>query len=118
MKSRVRFHLAEGPHKGHWQIRRGRRVRYVDPSAQNLVMRGCRLVNQKGTARRIHAGENKTPCAWVECDAVETRPRQAAATGEPVRYNPRVAPHWIFRGDNADGTTFALLSTEGRNVLA
>jgi hypothetical protein len=115
--NRVRFHLGNGPHKGQWQIRRGRRVEYVDPSATNLEMRGCRLVNRPSTANRIFCGENKTPCAWIECESVQTRPSEAA-TGELVRYNPRVAPNWTFRGQNADGTTFALLKTVGRSVLA
>jgi hypothetical protein len=115
--NRVRFHLGAGPHCGHWQIRRGRRVEYVDPSVANLVMHGCRLKNSPGVAKRIYDGDHKTPCAWIECESVETRPSEAAS-GEVVRYNPRVAPNWIFRGANADGTTFALLKTVGRSVLA
>lgn len=117
MKSRVRFHLAEGRHKGHWQIRRGRSVRYVDPNVASLTMRGCRLVNRPATARKIYCGENKTPCAWIECDRVEVS-ASPAYSGSTVSYNPRVAPHWVFGGDNADGMTFALLSTRGRHVLA
>jgi hypothetical protein len=115
--NRVRFHLGNGRHKGHWQIRTGRRVRYVDPSAANLELRGCRLVNYPRVANKIHGGGDKTPCAWIECESIETRPSEAA-TGELVRYNPRVAPHWTFRGANADGTTFAVLKTVGRSVLA
>lgn len=115
--NRVRFHLGAGKHFGHWQIRSGDRVEYVDPATASLVMRGCRLVNAPRVAKRIHAGAHKTPCAWIECERVESRPSQAV-TGEVVRYNPRVAPNWTFRGSNADGTTFALLQTCGRSVLA
>lgn len=115
--NRVRFHLGAGAHCGHWQIRRGRRVEYVDPSVASLVMRGCRLANRPGVAKRIHDGEHKTPCAWIECETIETRPSEAV-TGELVRYNPRVAPHWTYRGGNADGTAFAVLKTVGRSVLA
>jgi hypothetical protein len=115
--ARVRFHLGNGPHKGHWQIRNGRRVRYVDPSMASLELRGCRLVNSRRVAGRVHGGEDKTPCAWIECESIKTRPSEAAS-GELVRYNPRVAPNWIFRGADADGTAFALLRTVGRSVLA
>lgn len=115
--NRVRFHLGAGPHFGHWQIRSGRRVGYVDPSGANLVMRGCRLANRPGVAKRIHGGDHKTPCAWIECESVEVAPA-GAVSGEIVRYNPRVAPHWTYRGGNADGTAFAVLKTTGRSVLA
>jgi hypothetical protein len=116
--NRVRFHLGAGRHYGHWQIRSGLAVRYVDPDEASLVLRGCRLANAPGVAKRIHGGAHKTPCAWIECESVETRPPQATESGEAVRYNPRVAPHWIFRDANADGTTFALLQTCGRSVLS
>ena len=114
----VRFHLGNGPHCGHWQIRDGRRVRYVDPSEASLRLRGCRLVNRRGTAERIHAGAHKTPCAWVECDEVEVYPPLTQSTGASVRYNPRVSPHWIFEGRDADGMEFALLSTAGNKLTA
>jgi len=112
----VRFHLGNGPHCGHWQIRDGRQVQYVDPSVASLRMSGCRLVNRRGTAERIHDGRNKTPCAWVECDGVEVYPPLTQSTGEPVRYNPRVSPNWIFEGRDADGMTFALLTTAGNKL--
>lgn len=115
--NRVRFHLGEGKHKGHWQVRSQGRVEYHDPAVASLVLRGCRLVNSPAVAKRIHGGANKTPCAWIECEGVESRPSQAV-TGELVRYNPRVEPHWNFRGANADGTEFALLRTCGRSVLS
>ena len=117
MRHCVRFHLGNGPHKGHWQIRSQGRVEYHDPAAANLEMRGCRLVNSPAVAKRIHDGEDKTPCAWIECESVEARPSEAAS-GELVRYNPRVSPNWIFRGANADGTRFAQLKTVGRSVMA
>lgn len=113
----VRFHLGNGRHKGHWQVRAGRRVRYYDPAKVNLTLRGCRLVNKPATARRICGGENKTPCAWVACESVDAAPSRAAS-GELVRYNPRVAPNWVYRGGNADGMTFAVLTTCGKHVLA
>lgn len=117
MKNRVRFHLGEGPHKGHWQVRRGSEVEYHDPAAVSLTLRGCRLVNRRATASRIYCWANKTPCAWVECEAVEPRPAKKLR-GRVVRYNPREAPHWIVDGQDADGTAFAVLATTGRNVVA
>ena len=115
--NRVRFHLGKGRHFGHWQVRSGLSVRYHDPAEASLVLRGCRLVNSPGVAKRIHGGAHKTPCAWIECESIEARPPQEF-DGEPVRYNPRVAPHWIYRDSNADGTAFAVLRTSGRSVLA
>lgn len=115
--NRVRFHLGEGPHKGHWQVRDGRSVEYHDPSVTSLFLRGCRLVNRRGTARRIYCGANKTPCAWIECERVDARPSRAVS-GEVVRYNPRIEPNWVFRGADADGMEFASLTTCGASVLA
>ena len=91
-------------------------MQYVDPSVASLRMSGCRLVNRRGTAERIYDGSNKTPCAWVECDEVEVYPPLSQSTGEPVRYNPRVSPNWIFEGRDADGMTFALLTTAGNKL--
>lgn len=115
--NRVRFHLGEGPHKGYWQVRDGRSVEYHDPNKTSLVLIGCRLVNRSGAAKRIFCGANKTPCAWIECQSIEARPSQAAS-GEVVRYNPRIEPNWVFRGSNADGMEFARLQTCGASVLS
>lgn len=115
--NRVRFHLGAGQFRGYWQIRSGLRVAYVHPEEETLVMRGCRLVNAPGVAKRIHGGANKTPCAWIECESVEVQPARKVR-GDAVRYNPRVAPHWIFHSCNADGLRFAVLQTCGRSVLA
>ena len=51
---RVRFHLANGEHFMHWQVRDGRSVRYYKPEAFSLQMNGCSLVNKAGAAGRIH----------------------------------------------------------------
>ena len=66
---KVRFHLAKGKFYKCWQVTSPNGDKdYYDPETHNLFMWGCNLRNQRKTAEKIHSGEHKTVCAWVECD--------------------------------------------------
>ena len=97
--TKVRFHLASGENYMKWQVRTGDTVTYYDPHEVSLHMIGCKLRNQRGTAERILAGENKTVCAWVECKSVTAHPPDTGDTVGDIKtavsYNPRKFPHWF-----------------------
>ena len=117
MRYQVRFHLGKGPNFGHWQVKGPGGIQYHDPATTSLTMLDCQLRNQRGTAERIHGGEHKKVCAWVDCNEVLVTGRQSPI-GVPVMFDPRVAPHWRNRdGRNIDGTRPEVLRTEGRRVL-
>jgi hypothetical protein len=119
---RVRFHLGAGEHCNHWQVRHeDGRVEYFDPATSGLRMIGCRLRNHRGTAQRIHDGEHKSPCAWVEAQWVYryTPTADDMPCGDWVGYNPRVSPNWRSGdGGNLDGREFSVITTEGRALWA
>lgn len=115
---RVRFHLAPGEHHRMWQISaKGGDTRYVCPSDNQLVMRGCRLRNRRRAAEEILRGAHKMVCAWVECEEVEIAPTSAVGISSPVLYNPRIAPHWVDDNQDADGRSYPLLFTSGRGIF-
>jgi hypothetical protein len=123
-KVRVRFHLGAGEHYQHWQIRHpDGRVEYHHPDQVSLVMMGCRLRNQRHAAARIHAGSNKSVCAWVEAeDCYPVTPITrfwSGLDGRQIAYDPQVAPHWRDEaGQDIDGREFAAIVTSGRRLAA
>lgn len=114
---KVRFHLGAGEHYKHWKIEYPNGdYQFINPEKQNMVLHGCQLHNRKGTAEGIHAGGEKVVCAWVWCD--EVRMRFITDKGQPVSYNPRVYPHWMYNGQNADNMTFDRLQTVGDKLIS
>jgi hypothetical protein len=114
---KVRFHLGAGEHYKHWKIEYPNGdYQFINPEKQNMVLHGCQLHNRKGTAAGIHAGGEKVVCAWVWCD--EVRMRFITDKGQPVSYNPRVYPHWMYNGQNADNMTFDRLQTVGDKLIS
>jgi hypothetical protein len=82
-------------------------------------MTGCVLKNRKTTALKIFDGANKTVCSWILCDEVEIIDHvglTAMNDSERVSYNPRLTPHWMFRGSVADGMRFGKLVSSGNKV--
>lgn len=116
---KVRFHLAKGKNYQKWQIRNGRAVCYYDPTKVNLLMRECRLRNQRGTADKIFAGEDKTVCAWVECELVMVCAVNQVDVGQQLIYNPRWQPFWTSseNGANLDGERFPMILSRGRSLF-
>ncbi len=121
MSTRVRFHLANGPNKYRWQVRTGDDVSYYDPEDVILEMKNAVLRNQRGTAERILNGENKTVCAWVECDRVVAIPKGEDAAPRPeslCQYNPKRRANWFdeFNAD-IDNNRYPMLITFGRLII-
>lgn len=121
---KLRFHLANGPHKYKWQIKDGEgNVSYVDPAHVNFTMTKCKLHNSPKVAQGIYAGKEKTVCSWIECENISIRHAYEEFPDEffhnEVSYNPRVAPFWRnVAGENIDGKFFEVLETKGRKVFA
>lgn len=125
MKTRVRFHLGRGEHYQKWQVSRGGEVTFYDPSTVCLKMKGCQLKNHRKVAEQIYSGENKTVCAWINCEQVEVAPPQKNAVKGPaalLTYNPKVRPHWSSASapsvENLDGAEFGEITSHGRALVA
>jgi hypothetical protein len=116
---KVRFHLGKGKNYMKWQVDNGSSKKYYDPYETVLVMKGCTLKNRRGTAEKIFAGQNKKVCAWVMCYEVEIAETVVAMPHDKltkVSFNPRVAPHWVVDGVNADGFMFGEIVSIGRSL--
>lgn len=120
-KTKVRFHLAHGPNYQRWQVRQGDDVNYYDPEDVMLEMHNATLRNQRKTAERINQGENKTVCAWIECDQVIVKPLKEQLIPEVqqfIHYNPRVRPYWYIKSATSiDDTNYDMLATFGRLIF-
>ena len=94
------------------------RVKYYSPDDVQLVMVNAKLVNHKGTARRIYEGANKTVCAWVECDDLKVIPKGEVNINQmqKITYNPRTSPYWMMNEMTVDGRSFNVLYTYGNRI--
>ena len=115
---KVRFNLSAGQHFMQWQVKLYDRVRYYDPSSVTLVLHNCKLKNHAKTAQRIHAGENKSVCAWIECDHVEILDPIEQSTF-PICYNPKKKPYWtdVSGRLNLDNLEFIKIVSTGRQLF-
>jgi len=124
---RVRFHLAKGDNYMKWQVldkKRGTK-KYYEPDAYSIQMLDCKLGNQPATAKRIFNGENKTVCAWVECENIAIWDADYSMKSYSIddmthyKYNPRKNPHWFTdTHDNMDGKKFRVMFTHDRKIYA
>lgn len=121
MKAKVRFHLGRGPNYQRWQVKQGDAVEYYDPEDVILEMHNAKLCNQRKTAERICAGENKTVCAWVECDNVAVMPSSpdtAPDVKDFAHYNPKRRPFWHnTKREDLDNSEYNRLATYGRLII-
>jgi|TARA_R110000803_G_scaffold46425_6_gene97463 hypothetical protein len=120
-KTKVRFHLAEGPNKHRWQVKTGDEVDYYDPEDVVLSMHNCKLKNRSKEAKKIHDGANKNVCAWIECEIIMVWDKSPTCPPSPdrfIRYNPRQTPHWVNdKRENLDNKTFDTLLTYDRLIM-
>lgn len=122
MNYKVRFHLGRGKNYQMWQVtnKATKKKRYYDPAETTLILRGCVLGNRPGVARKIFEGENKTVCAWVDCEFVDAVPRTREDNVSALtqyKYNPKKNPHWFtITNDNADKTDLQIMVTLDRRM--
>jgi hypothetical protein len=124
----VRFHLANGPHYKHWQVKdkTSGGVSYYDPTEVCLLLTNCRLVNQAGTALRVFQNQVRDVCGWIECNEVSivhTNTFEPNITYHLVElvYDPKIHPHWfaplVGKHNCQDGIEFQRIITKGRRVF-
>jgi hypothetical protein len=115
---KVRFNLSAGENFMKWQVKDGHVVKFYDPSEFSLILTGCTLRNRAATALKIHAGENKSVCAWIECDNVEIV-QSSNNAGFPICYNPKRLPYWtdVSGRLNLDNHEFHKIVSVGRSLV-
>ena len=116
---KIAFHLAKGANFQKWQIRdSSNEATYFCPDTHTIVLRGCRLHNQKGASLRIFNGGEKNRCAWIEFESYEIIAKSQVSEGTELSFNPRVCPTWVVNGKNADNSRFETIVTNGKKVYS
>ena len=104
---KIRFNLGKGKNFMKWKVQyTDGTIEYHSPTDVQLLMHDCTLKNHKKTAQKIFDGGEKVVCAWILCKSLGIKKKdfiQADVSGERVRYNPRVTPHWMLNDENVDG---------------
>lgn len=115
---KVRFNLGRGNNYMKWKIEdiKTNKAYYIDPNEVSLILVNCTLHNNRNRSEEIFLGSHKSVCSWVLCEKVLIdAPREVY--GEQIRYNPRVAPHWVHNGDDVDGKQYDELKTNNKNIF-
>lgn len=116
-KYKIRFNLGRGENYLKWKVTSPNGgVNYYEPNKVCLHMENCKLVNQQGTAKKIHDGANKTVCAWIESETVTIFEPSNIGQGIKVSFNPRVQPNWVCDGEIVDKGRFDVLYTHESGV--
>lgn len=100
----------------HWQVKTSEGIKYYDPKTTQLRITGCELKNIRKQAEKIHAGADKSVCAYVQFQSLEVVHNMPV--GMQVRYNPRVRPYWHLNWSTncIDNMILPELLTEGCSV--
>lgn len=123
-KVKLRFHLGAGENFGKWQLtfEQDKKKLYIDPERQSIILKDCKLVNQKSTAKKIHEGAHKTVCAWIEGTLVDISLLSTFDTRNKDRldvasFNPKKNVNWTNKnGNNIDGLFIEKIQTLERKV--
>ena len=129
LHAEVRFHLLNGKHYKHWQVKimDGKKKvdeYYYDPNEYQLEMRGCKLINKLARARWVNKKQKKNVSGWVQCEEVMLRknfyPTLPIDNLEKLYYNPIKDVHWRRESDAGefawDDSEYATLITDGKQV--
>lgn len=119
MNYKVRFHLGRGENYKHWQISHYPDTLYLNPYQNNLILKECRLHNNRKIAEKIFAGENKTVCSWIFCKSVDfvLNSNFDKKKYKQIFYNPKTNPFWIDNEGNClDNLTFIEIRSIGKNL--
>ena len=117
---KVRFNLSKGVNYMKWKVTHpDGEVEYLDPNKVRLTLKKCHLKNNPKAANKILAGANKTVCAWILCDEViveEPHGGDPMEEGQRLRFNPRVAPNWMFKETNVDLVKYHRIESRGSRL--
>ena len=119
---KVRFNLSRGENYMKWKIEYPDGTKeYVSPETHRLFITQALLKNYKKTAQKIFDGGAKVVCAWIMCESIQVVKMESTELNQSnsriIRYNPRVAPNWVYKGFDADGELFENIRTNGRTVV-
>ena len=102
---------------GRGGIKKGSKDVFVNPAKHSLKMTNCYLHNSLARTSKIHLGMiHKERCAWIVCESFEIV-KQESSTGDEISFNPRIAPHFMLKGENVDGEKFTKLTTLGAKIF-
>ena len=125
LHAEVRFHLSNGQHYMHWQVKimQGRTkvdVYYCDPAKYQLEMVGCKLINYPTKAKQVHEAGVHDVSGWVKCEEVILTEKTPIDNLEKLYYNPIRDPYWRRESDSNefiwDNSEYAMLITSGKQV--
>lgn len=119
-KIKVRFNLGKGKNYMKWKVQCGNQSEYYSPEEYNLFLYGCQLKNHKKTANKIHAGADKSVCAWILCDNIFLGQNVELPTGgTQLKYNPRLQPNWVAgtAGEVVDDQVYDHIWSDGRKLF-
>lgn len=116
---KVRFNLSRGANFMKWKVEYNGHVEYLDPEHTQLVMYNCKLHNNKSTAQKIFAGENKSVCAWIRCAGLCVLYDHLFVgqnDNHKLSYNPKRKPYWCCDNNDVDGNTYKSIHSNGREL--
>ena len=129
---KVRFNLEAGEYKGWWLVQdmidpdNQNQPMWVNPASRSLFMTDCKLVIDNATANRICEGKSsKRACAWIECEQLQVIHPETALHmldlsftngANVISFNPKLTPHWLYNGHNADNYHFDNIVTNAKTV--
>jgi len=102
---KVRFSLQRGENYMKWKvINSDGTTNYYSPCDVQMIMRGCTLKNNRKLSEKIFNGTStKNVCGWILCRSIEIRHSNFINESDyKVRFNPKIAPHWMFLGKDID----------------
>jgi hypothetical protein len=95
------------------------KIIHIDPKERTLIIHNATLTNKQNSAKKIHDGANKFPCAYIVAENVEIKSRYGEYHGEleQIKFNPRENPFWSLKGENIDSTQYKKIITIGKGVF-
>jgi hypothetical protein len=82
-----------------------------------LLLKNCKLHNNKRVADLIFRGSHKTVCAWVAFTDYQEVTLPSGLPLEKIRFNPREKPFWASQGSDVDGQLFPELFVIGNEIF-
>lgn len=125
LHAEVRFHLSNGQHYMHWQVKimQGRKkvdVYYYDPKEYQLEMIGCKLVNYPNKSKKVYEAGVHDVSGWVKCEEVKPVRNMPVDNLEKLYYNPIRDPYWRRESDSNefiwDNSEYSTLITNDKQV--
>ena len=109
---KVRFSLQRGENYMKWKvINSDGTTTYYSPCDVQMIMRGCTLKNNRKLSEKIFNGTStKNVCGWILCKSIEIRHSDFIKESDfKIRFNPKIAPFWMFMGDDVDNKEFSYI---------